>query len=313
MPRGAEDLVGELELGFHGPRGVSLAAVLNVPEGATAAAPVPGVVLCQGLSGVKHLVLPEVAALLASHGLASLRFDYAGYGDSEGERGWIDPRARVDDAAGALQFLASHEAVDSGRIGAYGHSYGGPVAITLASDQPLVRAVVSVSGPGDGVDLLRSLRPSWEWIAFKRRVEEERAQFATTGERTLVEVDEIFPFSPAFKAAYEELKRTAGGTSAIAAGDGIGTRRFWLASVDAILDFNPTDAVLRLAECPLLLVHGEDDDVAPVETVEPLYANAPGVKRLIVMPGMGHNDLDSDPGLTAAIDLAAGWFIEHLS
>jgi pimeloyl-ACP methyl ester carboxylesterase len=304
--------VSELELGFHGARGVGLAGVLNLPEGATEAAPVPGVVLCQGLSGVKHLVMPEVAARLASHGLASLRFDYAGYGESEGERGWIDPRARVDDAAGAFEFLASHEAIDPGRVGVYGHSYGGPVGITLASDQPHVRAVVSVSGPGNGVDLLRSLRPSWEWIAFKARVEEERSRLATTGEGTLVEVDEIFPFSPAFKAAYEELKRTSGGTSAIAAGDDVGTRRFWLASVDAILEFNPADAVRGLADCPLLLVHGEDDDVAPVETVEPVYANAPGVKHWVVMPGMGHNDLDADPGLAAAIDLAAAWFTEHL-
>jgi pimeloyl-ACP methyl ester carboxylesterase len=290
---------------------VRLAAVLSLPEGATSASPAPGVVLCQGLSGVKHLVLPEVAARLASRGLASLRFDYGGYGDSEGERGWIDPRARVKDAIGAFEFMSSHEAVDSARIGAYGHSYGGAVAITLASDQPRLRAVVSVSGPGNGVDLLRSLRPSWEWIAFKRRVEEARARLAATGEGTLVEIDEIFPFSPEFKAAYEKLKRT-GGTSAIAAGDGVGTARFYLESVDAILDFQPAEDVRRLGGCPLLLVHGEDDDVAPVETVEPVYANAPGIKRWVVMPGMGHNDLDTDPGLSAVTDLAAAWFTEHL-
>jgi pimeloyl-ACP methyl ester carboxylesterase len=306
-------VVSELELGFHGSGGVRLAAVLKLPEQATPATPAPGVVLCQGLSGVKHLVLPEVAARLAARGLASLRFDYAGYGQSDGDPGWIDPRARVEDAAGAFELIASHEAIDAGRIGAYGHSYGGPVAITLASEQPHVRAVVSVSGPGDGVDLLRSLRPSWEWIEFKRRVEEARARLAATGEGTLVEVEEIFPFSPAFKAAYQELVRAGGGTSAIAAADEGGARRFWLASVDAILDFNPAAAVRRLGECPLLLVHGEDDDVAPVETVEPVYVNAPGVKRWVVMPGIGHNDLDVDPGLAAAVDLAAAWFAEHLS
>jgi hypothetical protein len=303
--------MNELDVAFHGPRGLRLAGVITLPNGQ--GAPAPGVLLCQGLSGVKHLVLPEVAGRLAERGLASLRFDYSGYGASEGERGWIDPRARVDDASHALEVLAGHDAVDPERIGAYGHSYGGPVAIALAARESRVRAVASVSGPGNGVDLLRSLRTSWEWIAFKHRVEEERTRFATTGDGTLVEVDEIFPFSPAFKAAYEELKRTAGGTSAIAAGNEIGTRRFWLTSVDAILEFNPSDAARRLAECPLLLVHGEDDDVAPVETVEPVYTNAPGVKRWIVLPGMGHNDLDSDPGLTTAIDLAAAWFSEHLS
>ncbi len=223
------------------------------------------------------------------------------------------PRARVADAAAALQFLASHEGIDSGRIGVYGHSYGGPVAIALAAREPQVRAVVSVSGPGNGVDLLRSLRPSWEWIAFKRRVKEARARRAVTGAGTLVEIDEIFPFSPAFKAAYERLKQSSGGTSAIAAGDEIGTSRFYLESVDAILDFQPAEDVRRLRDCPLLLVHGEDDDVAPVETVEQVYRNSPGVKRWVVMPGRGHNDLDADPGLGEAIDLAAGWFTEHLS
>jgi hypothetical protein len=30
------------------------------------------------------------------------------------------------------------------------------------------------------------------------------------------------------------------------------------------------------------------------------------------MPGMAHTELDTDPGLAAAVDLAAGWFTEHL-
>lgn len=302
--------MSELEVGFHGPRGLRLAGVLRIPDGQ--GSPVPGVLLCQGLSGVKHLVLPEVAARLAERGLGSLRFDYSGYGESEGERGWIDPRARVDDAEHALEVLAAQDAIDSTRLGVYGHSYGGPVAVALAAREPRVRAVVSVSGPGNGGELLRSLRPSWEWIAFKRRVREARARRAATGEGTLVEVDEIFPFSPAFKAAYEKLKQEAGGSSALAAGEDVGTRRFYLESVDAIIDFRPEEDATRLRDCPLLLVQGEDDDVAPVETVEPVYTNAPGRKRWIVMPGLGHNDLDSGGGLSAAADLAASWFSERL-
>jgi pimeloyl-ACP methyl ester carboxylesterase len=302
--------VTERELTFHGPRGVRLAGVLSVPD--DAGSRVPGVLLCQGLSGVKHLVLPEVAERFASHGFASLRFDYAGYGASEGARGWIDPRARVGDAAQALELLAADAAVDPARLGAYGHSYGGPVAIALAAREPRVRAAVSVSGPGNGTDLLRSLRPSWEWIAFKRRVREARVRRATTGEGTIVAIDEIFPFSPEFRARYEQLKRGTGGSSAIAAGDELGTSHFYLESVDAILDFHPEDEVRELRDCPLLLVHGEDDDVAPVETVEPVYANAPQTKRWHVLPGLGHNELDSGPGLEAALEQAANWFSHYL-
>jgi hypothetical protein len=305
--------VPELELGFDGPGANRLAGVLRLPDDdAASGSAAPAVLLCQGLSGVKHLVLPEVAGALAARGFASLRFDYAGYGDSEGERGWIDPAARVEDAASVLATLARHEAVDAARLGAYGHSFGGPVAIALAAREPRVRAVVSVSGPGSGIDLLRSLRPSWEWIAFKRRVQEALARRAETGEGTLVEIDEIFPFSPAFRARYEQLKQSAGGSSAIAEGDQIGTRRFYLESVEAILAFHPEEHVRRLQSCPLLMIHGEDDDVAPVEGVEPVYANAPGVKRWIVTPGLSHNDLDTDPGLAEAAGQAAAWFEEHL-
>lgn len=286
--------------------------MVELPDGASPAHPVPGVVLCQGLSGVKHLVLPQIASRLAAEGLASIRFDYAGYGESDGERGWIDPRARSDDALSALAFLASHEAVDTSRIGVYGHSYGGPVAIAVAAQQARIRAVVSVSGPGDGAELLRSLRPSWEWVAFKRRVEEARTRLATTGEETLVDMADILPLSPQFTQAYEQLKASAGGSSAAAAGEGLGTTRFWLSSVDSMLDFHPQEVVRRLRACALMLIHGERDDVAPIETVYPVYANAPDPKRMVVFEGMGHSDLDAGSGLATAADLAARWLAQYL-
>ena len=52
---------------------------------------VPAVVLCQGLSGVRDPVLPEVARCFAAAGFASLAFDYHGYGQSDGEMGGPRP------------------------------------------------------------------------------------------------------------------------------------------------------------------------------------------------------------------------------
>jgi uncharacterized protein len=80
-----------------------------------------------------------------------------------------------------------------------------------------------------------------------------------------------------------------------------------------MLGFDVAGAARRLASRPLLLVHGADDDTAPIETVEPIYAAAPGPKRWIVVPGAAHNDLDAGPGLGRTIDLASDWFAEHLS
>ena len=289
-----------------------LSGVVTMPSRASSSEPVPAVVLCQGLSGVKHLVLPEIAAGLASRGIASLRFDYAGYGESDGARGWIDPRARTDDALSALAFLCGQNGVDPRRVGVYGHSYGGPVAIHLAARDPRARAVVSVSGPGDGRDLLRAVRPSWDWVALRNRVAVERAAVAGGADPSVVGVEEIFPFSPAFLAAYQKLKAEAGGSSAMAGSTGIGTDLFYLLSVDAMVDFRPSDAARRLTGQPLLVVHGTDDDTAPIETVEPVFAAAPGPKRWEPIAGAAHNDLDGGPGLKRVIGLAGDWFSQYL-
>lgn len=288
-----------------------LSGVLQRAETVLAAG-TPAVLLCQGLSGVKHLVLPEIAEGLAERGITSLRFDYAGFGASKGERGWIDPSARVDDALSALARLAADEAVDDTRVGIYGHSYGGPVAISAAARDRRVRAVVSVSGPGNGEEMLRAPRASWDWVAFRKRVEDERSRVAGGGEPTEVPVTDLIPLSPAFLAAYEQLKASQGGTSAAQAGSGLGVSSFFLGSADAMLDFDVVGAARRIGGRPLLLVHGSEDDTAPIETIEPVYGAAPGPKRLIVVPGAAHNDLDAGPGLGRAIDAAAAWFSEYL-
>ena len=318
--------MSEDQVSFFGSDGTRLAGVLCWPEDRAGTAGA-AVVLCQGLSGVKHLVLPGVAQDFARRGIASLRFDYAGYGESESEgaRGWIDPRARVDDALCAFTWLAAQPGIGA-RIGVYGHSYGGPVAIAMAAREARVGAVVAVSSPGDGRSMLRSVRTSWDWIGFQRAVEAERANLVATGIPTVVDLQTVFPFSPTFLAQYEKLKSDQAGTSAMAApttaGRGtdagglpdqsLGTSHFYLASVDAMLDFHPEDAARRLGPRPLLLVHGADDDVAAVEDVESVYANAPGPKRWELIADAGHNDLDAGPGLDRAVGLADDWFVEYL-
>jgi uncharacterized protein len=296
----------ETEVGFHTGRGNRLSGVLHVPR--QSGMRYPAVVLCQGLSGVQHLVLPHVAEVFGQRGFASLRFDYTGYGASEGERGWIDPRSRVDDALSAAAWLGAQRGIDARRLGAYGHSYGGPIALALAARDPRIRAVVSVSGPGDGATMLAGLRTADEFEAFMRLVAEERAQISITGKRRRVRVEEIMPFSPAFQAQYAALK--TGGTSAIEAH---GTDTFWLASVDAMVDFHPEEAVRRLTSCPVLLVHGDKDDVVPPPSIDTLYRSIPGRKELVIVPDAGHNDLDTGNGLELACQRAAHWFAKHLA
>jgi uncharacterized protein len=62
---------------------------------------------------------------------------------------------------------------------------------------------------------------------------------------------------------------------------------------------------------PLLVIHGERDQIVPAEHGRALYDAAPRPKRLRILPRVGHNDLVTEAGdkWVAAIcgDGAASW------
>ena len=48
--------------------------------------------------------------------------------------------------------------------------------------------------------------------------------------------------------------------------------------------------------CPVLVIHGERDELIPVEEGMTLYRAAPGPKELFLVPGAGHNDVSLAAG-----------------
>ena len=57
---------------------------------------------------------------------------------------------------------------------------------------------------------------------------------------------------------------------------------------------------------PLLVLHGDDDAIVPVEHGRALFDAAPDPKRLRIVPGVGHNDIVAGAG-TAVADEIADW------
>lgn len=80
-----------------------------------------------------------LAAALATHGIATLLFDYRGYGGNAG-RPTEDGLAL--DALAARAYLATRSDVDSTRIVYFGESLGAAVALRLATESPPVALVL---------------------------------------------------------------------------------------------------------------------------------------------------------------------------
>ncbi|WP_378678647.1 alpha/beta hydrolase [Nocardia sp. GCM10030253] len=56
-------------------------------------------------------------------------------------------------------------------------------------------------------------------------------------------------------------------------------------------DAYPSLRRIRTLRAPVLLMHGDQDELLPLRHAQRLYAAAPEPKRLLVVPGAGHNDL----------------------
>lgn len=122
--------------------GVECAADLHRPEGA--AGDVPCVVMAHGFSGTKEDALPAFAERFADAGLAVLRFDYRGFGDSAGEpRQVIGFRAQQDDYRAAIAHARALPGVDPGRIVVWGTSLSAGHALTVAAEDRRLAAVVA--------------------------------------------------------------------------------------------------------------------------------------------------------------------------
>jgi uncharacterized protein len=296
---------------FFSKENQKIAGDLYLPSDFNSSRAYPALLLCQGLSGIKSLVLPTIAQAFATEGFVCLAFDYRGFGDSEGTRGYIDLVTRSEDAMQAFNFLAHQPFVNPLRIGVYGISLGGGIAAFVGLYQPQTKAVAVVSGFYSGERLLRSLRTAHEWIACKDRLYRNQAAVEKGGLGEEVEIEEIFPFDPSFLKKYQSLKE--GQQSESIPQNQANANQWYLSSADRIRAFNVASILGNLAPRPILFIHGERDNVIPIEDVEEAYQLAQDVKQLIVIKDADHIDLDNGSGLERQIGYALEWFKTYLA
>jgi alpha/beta superfamily hydrolase len=124
--------------------GLTLEGVLHRPAGVS---PYPAVAVCHPhplYGGDMHnSVVVAICEGLCAEGMGALRFNFRGVGGSEGSFGGGVEERR--DIQAALDYLEGDPAVDGGRIGLAGYSFGALVALSAVDER--VRGVAAVSPP----------------------------------------------------------------------------------------------------------------------------------------------------------------------
>lgn len=115
------------ELQIDGDHG-KLSAILQTPDGKSS---YPLVILCHGFTGHKNSpILKPIADKLEAAGIASIRFDFNGHGESEGNFQDMTIVNEISDALKVYNYAVNLPQVTSVSIA--GHSQGGVVASMVA-------------------------------------------------------------------------------------------------------------------------------------------------------------------------------------
>jgi dipeptidyl aminopeptidase/acylaminoacyl peptidase len=225
-------------------RGQQIVGMLHLPAGKGR---FPAALLLHGFTGTKcetHRMFVKLSRQLAAQGVACLRFDFRGSGDSAGEFEQMTIRSEVADALEALKYLARHKQVNSRRIALIGMSLGGAIAAhVVARESSRIKSLVLWAPVAEGAKVLDGLSSP-----------EAVASLVQTGitdyDGNLVGIQFIRQFG--------EMK--------------------------------PLREVAK-AKCPMLIVHGSEDETVPPQHSD-LYERAlQSPKRQIkkvVIPGADH-------------------------
>jgi hypothetical protein len=141
---------------------VTLAGTLTLPP---ADGPHPVVVLVTGSGpqdrdealggGIAIKPFKLIADALTRAGIAVLRYDDRGIGESTGDFATATETDFAADAAAAIDYLLTRDDINPDEIGLLGHSEGGLIAAVLGASNPDLDFIITMAGPGvNGRDVL---------------------------------------------------------------------------------------------------------------------------------------------------------------
>ena len=131
-------------LTFPGASGAALAARLELPAGGD---PLAYALFAHCFTCSKDIkAAVSISRELARYGIAVLRFDFTGLGESEGDFADTNFTSNVEDLEAACRFLAAEY---GGPHILVGHSLGGAAVLQAVMSLDMVRAVATIGAPYD--------------------------------------------------------------------------------------------------------------------------------------------------------------------
>ncbi len=257
---------------------ITLAGTLTFPD---AEGPFPAVILISG-SGPQdrnetvagHRPFLVLADYLTRQGIAVLRFDDRGVGQSTGDFSQATSEDFASDVLAGIAYLKTRKEINSQQIGLLGHSEGGLIAPLVAVQSSDVAFIILMAGPGlIGEDILylqsvlisRAMGISEEKIIRNQHYNEKIYTLIKEEENAEILRKELYRiFTDYFDELSEEEKERIGNSEAYFNAQLQSLLSPWF---KYFLTYDPKQTLSKV-KCPVLAINGGKDlQVPPVENL----------------------------------------------
>lgn len=316
--------------------GIDLAGTHTLPAGE---GPFPAAVLITG-SGPQdrdealmgHRPFLVLADYLTRQGIAVLRMDDRGVGQSKGAFAGATSADFAGDALSGVTYLKAHALIRSRQIGLIGHSEGGIIAPMAANRSRDVAWIVLLAGTGltgeeilyrQGELILRANGASAADIAAERAMQEKLFAVLKTAANDSLAAARMRPIlTEAVAGMDEEQKKALGPVDRYMDGQ---IRQISSPWFRYFLTYDPIPA-LKKVKCPVLAINGSLDlQVPPRENLQAieraLQAGGNRDYTVRLFPGLNHLFQKATTGAPseygkieetlspAVLDTVAGWIL----
>ena len=260
-------------------REAEVPAVVTMPDTEDA---VPLVVICHGHGGNRDEAtgFPTIAQKLATQGVASIRMDFPGCGEStEPFTANVLTNMKADVLA-AVEYATTEYNVDPAKVGIFGYSMGGRISLELLADDAYDFAAVGLLAPAADTEDMKNLfggAENWDKMKAEAATEKGYADYTT-----------IYGQEQQLSAK-------------------------WFEDLEATTAEDLLAAAAENNDAPVLVIYAEDD-VAVAPAVSQAAADALGA-QVITTPEDGHSYgfySDKTEILATVTDGAANFFAENL-
>jgi len=224
--------------------GMKISGILHLPDQKNPSCVIASHGLLSGKNSEKYIALGEQ---ISREGIAMLRFDFRGIGESEGREEDNTISKKIADLSSAIDFIRTYPILGN-RIGLIGSSLGGFLSLIKASGDKQIKAVVIWATPLHLDDL-----------GSKKQ-------------------EEDYPLPP--EAFFEDLPK-----------------------------HRLLPLLHKVSNC--LVIHGEEDELVPLDQALGIFYNLSVPKEIHVIGGADHR-LTDPAHRQRAIELSVDWFKKYL-